>query len=91
MQPVRVPYNNAKYDEEEDYSSSDYGGKLYEEDNAFGYCQNNNDDSDEDKDWNSGNDTIFVDNLVWEDIDDDIFILDISDHYCGPPGFKEGV
>ena len=40
------------------YSRSKLGG----EDNAFGYCQNNNDDSD--IDGNSGDDNIYVDNLV---------------------------
>ena len=64
---------------------------MYEEENEFGYCQNNNDDSDKEKYGNTGNDTIFVDNLVWEDIDNDIVITDIPDHYYGPNGLKEGV
>ena len=67
------------------YSRSKLGG----EDNAFGYCQNNNDDSD--IDGNSGDDNIYVDNLVWEYIDNTLFIPYISDHYCGPCGFKEDV
>ena len=28
---------------------------------------------------------------MWEDIDDDIVIPDIPNHYCGPHGLKEGV
>ena len=91
MPPVRVPYNNAKYDEEE-YDISSYDrSKLDREDNAFGDFQNNNYDSDKYKDGNAGDDTIFVDNLVWEDIKNDHVIPDISDNYYGPPGFKEGV
>ena len=61
---------------------------MDEEENVFGDCQNNNDDSDEGKDGNSSNDTIFVDNLVWEDIDDGIVIPVIPDRYCGPHGLK---
>ena len=90
MQPVRVSYNNAEDDREEDGSSSDYRIKLDEADNAFGDCQNNNDDSDEDEDGNSGNDTIFVDNLVWEDIGYYLVTPYILDHYCGLHVFKEG-
>ena len=84
MQPVRVPYKNAE-DDEEEYNKSSYNiSKLDEEDNAFVYFQNNNDDSEKYKDGNNVDDNIFVDNLVWEDIDNDIVIPDISDHYCGP-------
>ena len=36
-------------------------------------------------------DTIFVDSLVWEDIDDDLVMPYISNHYCVPHGFKEGM
>ena len=61
---------------------------MDEEKNDFGDFQNNNYDSDKDKDGNSGDDTIFVENSVWEDIDDDIVISDITDNYCGPHGFK---
>ena len=64
---------------------------MDEEDNAFGYFQNNNNDSDRYEDGNSGNDIIIVENLVWENIDDDIVIPDIPDHYCGPRGLKESV
>ena len=52
---------------------------MDEEDNAFEDFQNNNYDSDKYEDRNAGNDTIFVDNLVWEDIDYDIVIPDIPD------------
>ena len=91
MQPVRVPYNNAEYDEEEDNKSRYSRSKLGRKDNSFGDFQNNNDDRDKDKDVNAGYDTIYVDNLVGEYIDNNLVIQDISDHYCGPPGFKEGV
>ena len=64
---------------------------MDKEDNAFGDFQNNNDDSDEDEDGNSSDYTIFVDNLVWGGIDNDLVISDISDHYCGTNCFKEGV
>ena len=64
---------------------------MDEEENSFGYCQNNNNDSDKYKDGNYGDDTIFVDNLMWEDIDNNLVIPDIPDHYCGSHGFKEGV
>ena len=64
---------------------------MYEEENEFGYFQKNNDDSDKEKYGNTGNDTIFVDNLVWEDIDNDIVITDIPDYYYGTNGLKEGV
>ena len=64
---------------------------MDKEDNSFVDFQNNNDDSDKYKDGNAGDDTIFVDNLVWEDIENDLAIPDIPDHYCGPHGFKEGV
>ena len=62
---------------------------MDKEENSFGYFQNNNDDSDKYKDGNSGDDTIFVDNLVWEDIEDGLVIPYILDHYCGPHGLKE--
>ena len=91
MQPVRVQYNNAEDDKEEENISSYDRIKLDEEDNDFVDCQNNNDDSDKYKDGNAGDDTIYVDNLMWEDIDNALIIQDISDHYCGPHGFKEGV
>ena len=42
------------------------------------------------KEGNYSDDNIYVDNLVWEDIDNNIVIKDISYHYCGPHGFKEG-
>ena len=64
---------------------------MGEEDNASGYFQKNNDDRHEDKDENSGDDTIFVDNLVWENTDNDIVIQDIPYHYCGPFGLNEGM
>ena len=64
---------------------------MDKEDNSFVDFQNNNDDSDKYKYGNAGDDTIFVDNLVWEDIENDLAIPDIPDHYCGPNGFKEGV
>ena len=64
---------------------------MYEEENEFGYFQNNNDDSDKEKYGNTGNDTIFVDNLMWEDIDNDIFIPGIPYHYCGANGLEKGV
>ena len=91
MQPVRVPYSNVKDGKKEGDSSSDDGSKLYEEYNAFGDFQNNNDDSDEDEDGNSGHDNIFVGNLVWEDIDNDLVMLYIPEHYCGTHGLKEVV
>ena len=90
MQPVIVPLNNAEDDKEEENKSIYNRSKLDREDNAFVDFQNNNHDSDKYKDGNSGDDTIFVDNLVWEDIANYIVIPDISDHYCGPHGFKEG-
>ena len=62
---------------------------MDKEDNAFGDCQNNNDNSDKYKEINARDDNIFVDNLVWEDIDNNLVIPDISDHYCGPHGCKE--
>ena len=61
------------------------------EDNSFGDFQNNNDDSDKDEDGNAGDDTIYVYKLVWEDIENNLFIPYISDHYCGPHCFEEGV
>ena len=64
---------------------------MDEEDNALGYFQNNNDYSDKYKDVNAGDDNIYVDNLVCEDIYNSLVIQDISDHYCGPHGFKEVV
>ena len=60
MQPVRVPYNNAEDDKEEDNISSYNISKLDKEENAFVDFQNNNDDSDKYKDGNSGDDTIYV-------------------------------
>ena len=79
-------------DDEEKYDSSgNKRSKLDEEENLFGDFQNNYYDSDKDKDGNYGDDTIFVDNLVWEDIDNYLVIPYIPDHYCGPHGFKEGV
>ena len=63
---------------------------MDEEKNDFGDFQNNNYDSDKDKDGNSGDDTIFVENFVWEDIDDDLVISDITANYCGPNVLKEG-
>ena len=57
----------------------------------FGDFHNNHEDSDKDEDVNSGNDTIFVENLVWEDIDGGIFMQNIPDHYCVTYGFKEVV
>ena len=53
---------------------------MEKEYNAFVDFQNNNDNSDEDEDRNAGNDTIFVKNLVWEDINDDVVIPDITYH-----------
>ena len=88
MQPVRGPYNNEEDTKEEDDSSSENGSKLDEKEHAFDDCQNNKDDSDEEKDVNAGNDTIFVDNLVWEDIDNDLVIPDMPYHYCVMHGFK---
>ena len=64
---------------------------MYKEDNGFVDCHNNNDDSYKYKDGNAGDDTIYVDNLVQEDIDNTIVIQDILDHHYGPHGFKEGV
>ena len=64
---------------------------MYYEEKAFGDFHNNDYDVDKDEDGNYGDDTIFVEKLVWEDIDDDIVIPYIPDHYCGPHGLKEGV
>ena len=64
---------------------------MDEWDNAFGDCQNNSYDSGKDEDRNSGDDNICGDNLVWEDIDNDLVIPDIPDHYFGPHGLKGGV
>ena len=50
---------------------------------------NNDDNSDEDEDGNEGDDTIFVENLVWEDIGNDIVIPYIPDHYCGLHGLED--
>ena len=61
---------------------------MDEEDDAFKDCQKNNDDSDEGEDGSSDNDTIFVDNLVWEDIADGLVIPYIPDHYRDPHGLK---
>ena len=61
---------------------------MDEEDNAFGYFQNNDGNSDKGKDVNSGGDDILVETLVWEDIDDNIVIIDIPDNYCGPCSLK---
>ena len=61
---------------------------MYEEENAFGYCQNNDADSDKDKYGNAGDDTIIVDNLVWEDTENDLVIPDILYHYCSKNYFK---
>ena len=91
IQPVRVPYNNVEYDKKEDDISRNNIIKLDKEYNAFVYFQKNNYDSDEYKYVNDGYDNIFVDNLVWEDIDGNIFVLDIPYHYCGTKGFKGGV
>ena len=38
------------------------------QDDGFGYCHNNNDESDKEENGNSGNSNIFVNNLVWGDI-----------------------
>ena len=64
---------------------------MYKEDNDFVDFHNNNDDSYKYKDGNAGDDTIYVDNLVQEDIDNTIVIQDILDHHYGPHGFKEGL
>ena len=91
MQHLRVPFKNAEDEEEEDDSSRNDGIKLDEEDNAFGYFQKNSDNIDKDKDRNAGDDTIFFENLVWEDIGNYLVIPDIPDNYCGTHGLKEGV
>ena len=64
---------------------------MDEDYNAFGDFQNNDDDSDKDKYGNSGDDRIFVDNLVWEDIYGDITIPDLPYHYCSTHGLKKGL
>ena len=74
-----------------DYRLSDNRSKLNEKENAFGYCQNNNNECEKDKDGNASDDDICVDNLTWGDIGKDFFITDIPDHYCDPHGFKEFV
>ena len=63
MQYLRVPYNNAEYEKEEDDRSSYERSKLDKEDNAFGDFQKNNYDSDEDEDGNSGDDNICLKTL----------------------------
>ena len=89
MQPVIVPYNNAEDDKEEDEKSNYTRSKLDEEDNACVDFQNNNVESEKYEEGNAGDDKKFVDNLVWEDIGNNIVILYIIYHYCGPHGFQE--
>ena len=77
MHPVIGPYNNEEDEKEEENISSYNRSKLDEEGNEFGDCHNNNDDIDKDEGINAGYDTVVVENLVWEDIDNDLVIPDI--------------